>query len=98
MNKSRTYEQGVSGLNRAPAPFRVPASIAPRTERRPYRRVGAGNCSPAPLTEPDERTRIRLFGSVYQSASKSWADADGGLSSCQRSLSEASRPVNQAGE
>lgn len=61
------------------------------------RRVSAADCSSALLAEPDMRARIRLFGSVYQSASESWADAAGGLSSRQRALSETCRPVNQLG-
>ena len=61
------------------------------------RRVGAEDYSPAPLTEPDVRTRIRLLGSICQSAGTSWADPDGELRSCQRVCSEANRPVNQDG-
>jgi hypothetical protein len=53
--------------------------------------------STAPLTEPDMRARIRLFGSIDHRASKSWSDAWGVLSSSQRVLSETSRPVNQDG-
>jgi len=60
-------------------------------------RVGAEDCSSAPLTEPDLRTRIRLFGSVYQSASESWADAGGEFSSNQRALIETILPANHAG-
>ena len=51
------------------------------------------DCSIAPLTEPDMRARIRLFGSIDHRASESWSDACGVLS--QRVLSEMSRPVNQ---
>ena len=68
-----------------------------RVGLRPSRRVGAMDCSTAPLTEPDMRARIRLFGSVDQRASESWSDACGGLSSSQRVFSETSRPVNQDG-
>ena len=53
--------------------------------------------STAPLTEPDMRARIRLFGSIDHSASESWADACGVLSSSQRTFSETSRLVNQDG-
>lgn len=60
-------------------------------------RVGAMDCSAAPLAGPDERAGIRLFGSIHQTASKSWSDVCEGLSSCQRMLSEASRAANQAG-
>lgn len=55
------------------------------------------DCSTAPLTEPDLRARIRLFGSIDHSASESWCDACGVLSSSQRVLSETSRPLNQDG-
>jgi hypothetical protein len=72
------------------------ATVLGRVKRQVLGRVGAKDCSSAPLTEPDMRTRIRLFGSIYQSASESWADA-GEVSSNQRVLSEAIRPVNQAG-
>ena len=60
-------------------------------------RVGAMDRSTAPLTEPDARARIRLFGLIDQRASKSWSDACGVLSSSQRVLSETSRPANQDG-
>ena len=59
--------------------------------------VGAMDFSTAPLTEPDMPARIRLFGSIDHSASKSWPDACEVLSSSQRVLSETSRPVNQDG-
>ncbi len=62
-----------------------------------HRRVGAMDCSTAPLTEPDLRARIRLFGSIDHSASESWCDACGVFSSSQRVLSETSRPMNQDG-
>ena len=55
------------------------------------------DCSTAPLTEPDMRARIRLFGLVHQKASESWSDACGGLNSAHRALSETSRPTNQDG-
>ena len=61
------------------------------------RRVGAMDFSTAPLTEPDMRARIRLFGSIDHRASESWSDACGVLSSSQRVFSETSRPVNQDG-
>ena len=61
------------------------------------RRVGAEDFSPAPLTEPDMRARIRLFGSIDQNASVSWADTCGWLISCHKAVSEAIRPVNQDG-
>ena len=61
------------------------------------RRVGAMDCSIAPLTEPDLRARIRLFGLVHQRSSTSWSDTCGGLSRCQRSFSATSRPVNHEG-
>jgi hypothetical protein len=60
-------------------------------------RVGTMDCSIAPLTEPDVRDRIRLFGLFHQRASTSWFDACGELSSCQRVFSETSRPSNQDG-
>ena len=53
--------------------------------------------STAPLTEPDMRARIRLFGSIDHRASESWSDACGVLGSSQRVFSETSRPVNQDG-
>ena len=74
-----------------------PLGRRPRFEPLRSGRVSAEDCSSALLTEPDMRARIRLFGSVYQSARESWADANGGLSSRQRALSETSRPVNQLG-
>jgi hypothetical protein len=62
------------------------------------------DCSTAPLTEPDLRARIRLFGLIDHSASESWCDACGTLSSSQRVLSEirtagrlASRPAGWDG-
>jgi len=55
------------------------------------------DCSIAPLTEPDVRARIRLFGLVHQRSSKSWYDACGVLSSSDRVFSEMSRPTNQDG-
>ena len=55
------------------------------------------DCSIAPLTEPDVRARIRLFGLVHQRSSKSWYDACGVLSSSHRVFSEMSRPTNQDG-
>jgi hypothetical protein len=55
------------------------------------------DCSAAPLTEPDLRARIRLFGSIDHSSSESSCDACGVLSSSQRVLSEVSRPANQDG-
>ena len=61
------------------------------------RRVGAMDYSTAPLTEPDLRARIRLFGLVHQKASESWSDACGGLSSDQRVFSDTNRPANQDG-
>jgi hypothetical protein len=64
---------------------------------RPPRRVGAKDFSLAPLTEPDMRARIRLFGLIDQSASVSWADTCGWLISAHKAVSEAIRPVNQAG-
>ena len=62
-----------------------------------WRRVGAKDFSLAPLTEPDMRARIRLFGLIDQSASVSWADTCGWLISAHKAVSEAIRPVNQAG-
>ena len=59
------------------------------------RRVGAMDYSTAPLTEPDLRARIRLFGLVHQKASESWSDACGELSSDQRVFSDTNRPANQ---
>ncbi len=53
--------------------------------------------STAPLTEPDLRARIRLFGLVHQKASESWSDACGALSSDQRVFSDTNRPANQDG-
>ncbi len=47
-------------------------------------RVGAMDCSTAPLTEPDLRARIGLFGSIDHRASESWSDACEVLSSSQR--------------
>jgi hypothetical protein len=49
------------------------------------------------VTEPDMRARIRLFGLIDQSASVSWADTCGWLISAHKAVSEAIRPVNQAG-
>ncbi len=40
--------------------------------------------------------RIRLFGSIDQSASESWSDTSGGLRSFHRVSSDTSRPLNQA--
>ncbi len=60
-------------------------------------RVGAMGCSTAPLTEPDMRARIRLFGSVHQRASMSWSDACRGLSSSHLTFNEVSRPLIQDG-
>jgi len=60
-------------------------------------RVGAGI---APLRLSQNRTcgsRIRLLGSIYQNASDSWADACGGFRSFHKALSDAIRPLNQAG-
>jgi len=51
---------------------------------RHLRRQTSTRLQGATLTEPDLRTRIRLFGPIYQSPSDSWADANGELSSCQR--------------
>ena len=60
-------------------------------------RQGRAGRSAEPLTEPDMRARIRLFGSIDHRASESWSDACEVLSSSQRVLSETSRPVNQDG-
>jgi len=60
-------------------------------------RVGAEDCSPAPLTEPDMRARIRLFGLIYQKASDSWSDTGGEFRPFHKTLSDAIRPANQAG-
>jgi hypothetical protein len=60
-------------------------------------RVGAKGFSLAPLTEPDMRARIRLFGLIDQSASVSWADTCGWLISFHRAVSVAIRSVNQDG-
>src|ERR1019366_5473692 len=56
-----------------------------------------GDCSATPLTEPDMRARIRLFGSICQNSSDSWADTRGRLRSFHKVLSEAIRPANQDG-
>ena len=71
--------------------------LAQRYARKAWRRVGAKDFSLAPLTEPDMRARIRLFGLIDQSASVSWADTCGWLISAHKAVSEAIRPVNQAG-
>ena len=68
-----------------------------KADLRSPRRVGAKDFSLAPLTEPDMRARIRLFGLIDQSASVSWADTCGWLISAHKAVSEAIRPVNQAG-
>ncbi len=60
-------------------------------------RVSTEDYSSVLLTEPDMRARIRLFGSIDQNASDSWVDTCGWLSSFQRVVSEAIRPVNQDG-
>ena len=60
-------------------------------------RVGAKDFSLAPLTEPDMRARIRLFGLIDQSASVSWADTCGWLISVHKTVSVAIRSVNQDG-
>jgi hypothetical protein len=79
-------------------PYRHPsATRCPSPPLLRYGRVGAMDCSTAPLAEPDLRARIRLFGSIDHSASQSWADACGVLRSSQRILSEISRPANQDG-
>ncbi len=56
-----------------------------------------GDCSATPLTEPDMRARIRLFGSICQNSSDSWADTRDRLRSFHKALSEAIRPSNQDG-
>src|SRR5271166_2249090 len=56
-----------------------------------------GDCSATPLTEPDMRGRIRLFGSICQNSSDSWARTRGRLRSFHKALSEAIRPSNQDG-
>ena len=92
----------ISSFTRSLATARRDLKIAPpgldcRQSGSALRRVGAMDCSTAPLTEPDMRARIRLFGLVHQKASESWSDACGGLSSDQRAFSEVSRPANQDG-
>ena len=63
----------------------LPASLPPDEARGTLAaaagvcRVGAKDCSLAPLTEPDMRARIRLFGLIYQNSSDSWSDAGGRL-------------------
>jgi len=69
----------------------------PRVSPPPASRVGAGI---APLRLSQNRTcgsRIGLLGSIYQNASDSWADACGGFRSFHKALSDAIRPLNQAG-
>ena len=87
-------ELGAAGLNRKRGPKPDDARASP--DAAPGREA-LTIASSALLAEPDMRARIRLFGSVHQSASESWADATGGLRSRQRALSETRRPVNQAG-
>jgi len=55
--------------------------FAPPRARLRAGRVGAMDFSTAPLTEPDMRARIRLFGSIDHRASESWSDACEVLSS-----------------
>jgi hypothetical protein len=61
------------------------------------RRVGAMDCSTAPLTQPDVRASHPALWLVHQRASDSWSDACEGLSSDQRVDNETNRPANQDG-
>ena len=55
-------------------------------------RVGAMDCSTAPLTEPDMRARIRLFGSIDHRASESWSRCLWGVELFPARLERDSRP------
>ena len=88
-----------------PPPRRRPAEGEPTVIRRAGDLVARrslessrrGDCSATPLTEPDMRARIRLFGSICQNSSDSWADTRDRLRSFHKALSEAIRPSNQDG-
>ncbi len=70
---------------------------ARHTSAQPMTSSRRGDCSATPLTEPDMRARIRLFGSICQNSSDSWADTRDRLRSFHKALSEAIRPSNQDG-